>query len=234
MLFHSLDFFQILPVSPPIQLQTLSKKKTTETKIYKQKITKTKNTQTKQTKTTTELLLWCCSWAWNLPWSVVYILSETPLEKGSFSFASGYQVQIASWLGVGAVFTSPQQCCDSIWRELAHAAASLWVSMCISPVMSGRHCFLGVAQVPQWKGQVVSYEIGFDLQGSWGATLGRTTEVGRRRRGRHSGTRNKALLLSWPFLHNLKFSLATITRTSLQRCECRYVYVHMPDTGQMA
>lgn len=48
----------------------------------------------------------------------------------------------------------------------------------------------------QRRGQMVSYEIGFDLQGSWGATLRRTTEVGRRRRGRHSGTRNKPLLLN--------------------------------------
>ncbi|EGW09423.1 hypothetical protein I79_006235 [Cricetulus griseus] len=46
--------------------------------------------------------------------------------------------------------------------------------MNISPVVSGRHCFLGVAQMStEWKRQTVSYESGFDLQDprnqrSWG------------------------------------------------------------------
>lgn len=37
--------------------------------------------------------------AWSLPWWVVDINSDTPLEKVSSPFASGDQLQIASWLG---------------------------------------------------------------------------------------------------------------------------------------
>lgn len=48
---------------------------------------------------------WVCfvlsiySWTWGLP----SILSETPLEKSKFYFASRYQTQLASWLGVGSL-----------------------------------------------------------------------------------------------------------------------------------
>lgn len=41
-----------------------------------------------------------CSWVWGLPWSVVHMPSETRLEKIDFLPASGYQLQMASWLGV--------------------------------------------------------------------------------------------------------------------------------------
>lgn len=41
------------------------------------------------------------SQAWSLPWSVVDITNDTRLEKAEFYFASGYQLQVASWLGVG-------------------------------------------------------------------------------------------------------------------------------------
>lgn len=40
-------------------------------------------------------------WPWDLSWSVVNISSGTPLETTNFSYVSGYQLQIASWLGVG-------------------------------------------------------------------------------------------------------------------------------------
>lgn len=46
------------------------------------------------------------SWAWSLPWWIVDINSDTPLEKISSPFASGDQLQIASWLGWNLVSTS--------------------------------------------------------------------------------------------------------------------------------
>lgn len=42
------------------------------------------------------------SWRWGLPWSVAHSRSDTPFEKTDFPFARGYQLQKASWLGVGA------------------------------------------------------------------------------------------------------------------------------------
>ena len=54
-----------------------------------------------------EDLLAIYSWAYSLPLRVVCFPSETPLEKTKFSFASGYQLEIASGLGMGRVSTSP-------------------------------------------------------------------------------------------------------------------------------
>lgn len=44
---------------------------------------------------------------WVLPWSVVDGSSDTQLEKTSVLFARVYQLQVASWLGVGTMFTCP-------------------------------------------------------------------------------------------------------------------------------
>lgn len=41
-------------------------------------------------------------WAWVLPLSVGNIPNETHLEKTNFSFASRCQLEIASWLEIGA------------------------------------------------------------------------------------------------------------------------------------
>lgn len=40
--------------------------------------------------------------SWGMSWSVVYMTSDTPLEKTNFPFVSRYQSQITSWLKVGA------------------------------------------------------------------------------------------------------------------------------------
>lgn len=150
-----------------------------------------------------------------------------------FSFASGYQVQIASWLGVGAVSTSPSSAATPSgenWRMPPPVSESL-----CAPVRSWLEDTASLEQhkCRGEKGRWCLRKLVLTFKAP-GATLGRTTEVGRRRRGRHNGTRNKPLFLNWPFLHNLQFSLATVTCTSLQRCVCRYVYVHMSDTAQKA
>lgn len=46
-------------------------------------------------------------WVWGLLFSGTQIPTETPLQKASFPFASRCQLQIASWLGVGACACFP-------------------------------------------------------------------------------------------------------------------------------
>lgn len=48
-----------------------------------------------------------CSWAWVLPWSMIGMPSVTPLKKTDFPFPCRFLLQIASWLGVRPVSTSP-------------------------------------------------------------------------------------------------------------------------------
>lgn len=42
------------------------------------------------------------SWERNLPWDMINISSDTPLEKTDLPFACRYQLQVASWSGVEA------------------------------------------------------------------------------------------------------------------------------------
>ena len=74
---------------------------------------------------------------------------HTTGENGFF-FASGYQLQLASWLGMGSCVCFPSGLALH-WPEPGQV---LWVllqplsvNVCISPVVSGRHCFLGVIQL---------------------------------------------------------------------------------------
>lgn len=56
-------------------------------------------------KSTKILLSWCSPpiycWAWCLLLSVINKLRETPLRKTNFFFAGAWQLEIASWLGMG-------------------------------------------------------------------------------------------------------------------------------------
>lgn len=67
----------------------------------KQKISLTKNT------IEFSLSLLTTPGHWALPWSVVDGPSDTQLEKTSVPIARVYQFQVASWLGVGTMFTCP-------------------------------------------------------------------------------------------------------------------------------
>lgn len=60
--------------------------------------------------------------AWSLLWSVINILNETPLEKIGFSFASGYQLLIAYWLGERTLVHFPFSVLGHIRFEPVHAA----------------------------------------------------------------------------------------------------------------
>lgn len=96
------DSFQILPTFPTVPtyvlsfLTVLKKKKSKQTKPSKTKIPKQKN-PTKNYRA--YFVLVNNFWTWSLPWSVVDTPSVTSLE---FPFASGYQSQIVSGLGVGS------------------------------------------------------------------------------------------------------------------------------------
>lgn len=87
--------------------------------------------------------------SWELPSGIVNITSKIPLEKMNLSFANRYQLQIASWLGVGVHVYSPSPVSTGTpsswnacrpWTSYHH----LWVYMCLGPGVSGRHCFLWV------------------------------------------------------------------------------------------
>lgn len=73
-----------------------------------------------------------CCWAQGQLLHVVCISSETPLEKTILSFASGYQLEIASWLGIGACVHFTSEHWNLIWLghvETANVfATTLFVS----------------------------------------------------------------------------------------------------------
>lgn len=73
-----------------------------------------------------------------------YIPSQTLLEKTKFSFASRCQSWIDSWLGMWACLCFPPSMVE-LWLEpvqvLCMLPTSLWVLMCVIPVMSGEYCF---------------------------------------------------------------------------------------------
>lgn len=64
--------------------------------------------------------LYC--WACGLPLSLVYIPSETPLQKIYFCFASWCQLQMASWLGLRACVYFPSR-----WWHSGLLPKSLWI-----------------------------------------------------------------------------------------------------------
>lgn len=87
------------------------------------------------------------SWAGVLPLRVANIWNTTPLDNTDFSFACGYQCQIASWLGVGSYVHSPrsvlEHALDWTCPGLAHAAI-VWVHLCTHLVLSEKYLFQGV------------------------------------------------------------------------------------------
>lgn len=89
----------------------------------------------------------CNSWAWGLPWIMFDISSVTPLKNNDFSSACSYQLQIAYWLGMGLVPTSPS-CWYFVWLGLFQAShilsQALWVHLHISHVVFEKGCFLEV------------------------------------------------------------------------------------------
>lgn len=96
--FVSSKSSQILPMQ--LCVLFLSKKNQSRQIDLKNKINKTKKDQNKKcTKKNhgAHFLLAKYSWAWKLPWNVVYIPSNTPLKKTDFPFP---RMQIVSWLRV--------------------------------------------------------------------------------------------------------------------------------------
>lgn len=83
--------------------------KTNKTKIKKPKQNETTNSQIYHG---VYFVLANYSWAWGLPWSVVDIPSEIPLEKTDLLFASEYQLQIAYCL---LPLLSVGVCLDPVW-----------------------------------------------------------------------------------------------------------------------
>lgn len=84
-------------------------------------------------------------WAWSLLLGVVYISSEIPLEKKSYSSERVYRLEIASELGMGACVHFPSQRWDPIWLRLCRPHAhchrlyefrSAWVSL-VSSILIG-------------------------------------------------------------------------------------------------
>lgn len=102
------------------------------------------NNPVKQDKTNTHVkhgvcfVLVHCSWAWGPPWSMVDILSDTPLEKADFPFPSRYQLPIASWLGMGFCLVST---CAGRSGRYRH---SLCVFLCAPVLLCLDDCFLTV------------------------------------------------------------------------------------------
>lgn len=70
-------------------------------RVPKQKAHQTNKQTNKQQKYRICFLLANYSRAGARPWSVVEILSVSPLEKTNFSFTSRYRLQIAAWSSVG-------------------------------------------------------------------------------------------------------------------------------------
>jgi hypothetical protein len=85
-------------------------------------------------------------WARSLTWSMVNISREISLDKTGFSFAGGYQLQIASWLGVRVHVYLPLSVLEShlawICADLRHATMVSVSSHAHNPVVSGRYYFL--------------------------------------------------------------------------------------------
>jgi len=68
------------------------------------------------------------------PISVVCFPGESPLEKTNFSFESGYQLDIASLLGMRVCVHFPFYLQDSIWSRSMQVSQSLWV-LCVPALL---------------------------------------------------------------------------------------------------
>ena len=73
------------------------------------------------------LVIYC--WAWVLTWNVIFIPSKHPLEKTKFCFARSYQLEMASWLGIGAHAYFSSQHWDPVWLEPVQALYAPIVSV---------------------------------------------------------------------------------------------------------
>lgn len=99
------------------------------------------------------LVLAVYSWAWGL--HLIFLSTETPLEKTNVLFASGYRLETVSELKMGAVrvTTSPLSFRTlTLYRPMeafCMLPKSLLVPMCTSPSVPGSPCFLGVL-CPLW------------------------------------------------------------------------------------
>lgn len=85
------------------------------------------------------------SWPWVPHRSEVDRSSDTPLEENAFSFSQWSSITNSFLVRSGA---SQSQCWDFAWLHLVHGSCmlslSLWVYMCICPVVPGGCYFLGV------------------------------------------------------------------------------------------
>lgn len=89
-------------------------------------------------------LLASCLWIWDLPRSVV---DNTQWEKTDCLFPRNL-FQIVCGLGVGICIFFPFSVlgpCLAWTHILCVLPKSLWIHVCISPVVFGRNCFLGVS-----------------------------------------------------------------------------------------
>ena len=75
-------------------------------------------------------------WAWDLRKAMD--TQDTPLEKTDFPLSSGYQLQIASWLGVNTHVHCPSQDWYPVWLERVPVLCALLViceSICTSVLL---------------------------------------------------------------------------------------------------
>lgn len=89
---------------------------------------------------------WICVvlafWAWDLSWRCGWYTQWDSIKENGFALASGYQLQVASWLGVGhSVHVT------LLVLQLVYAA-TVWVHRCINPVVFRRHSFLDAIHPP--------------------------------------------------------------------------------------
>lgn len=85
--------------------------------------------------------------------SVVCFPSDTPLQNAKISPGSGYQVEIAYGLGMGAWILFSFQLKDSIWCKAVQACVPsqfLLVRMFVNPDEVDIACFLDVFFHPSW------------------------------------------------------------------------------------
>jgi hypothetical protein len=79
-------------------------------------------------------------WAWDLLLRVACFPNETSLEKTNFSFASGYQLKIASGLRMGVIYPLSLLLYNPIWcksiQDLCMMSHTLWNHMCIRSLCS--------------------------------------------------------------------------------------------------
>lgn len=143
--------FQILPTSLPTQTHTLSPRKIThKIKIKTNKKTvRWKNAKTKQKvhKKTYGVHFGFSNsfWALKLPWSVVDIPSNTLLGGKNWFFPLYQQVSISNSFLIRDETLHPRPLFSvgilSGLNLSCRHGQSLWVHMCITSVVSGRHCW---------------------------------------------------------------------------------------------